>query len=146
MAVDRTNVTLQIPTLEELWFRQRMLEDLETMAYNHAWGGTIPWPREEWKSWFEYWIEHPERKRFYRYLKDEETGIFVGEIAYHWDDAEQLCVADVIVFAPYRGRGFGRSACVCCVRRPEKAGLRCSMTILRRTIRPSICSSARDLW
>ena len=41
--------------------------------------------------------------------KDEETGIFVGEIAYHWDDAEQLCVADVIVFAPYRGRGFGRS-------------------------------------
>ena len=109
MAVDRTNVTLHIPTLEELWFRQRMLEDRETMAYNHAWGGTIPWPREEWKSWFEYWIEHPERKRFYRYLKDEDTGIFVGEIAYHWDDAEQLCVADVIVFAPYRGRGFGRS-------------------------------------
>ena len=79
MAVERTNVTLHIPTLEELWFRQRMLEDLETMAYNHAWGGTIPWPREEWKPWFEYWIEHPGQKRFYRYLKDEDTGSFVGE-------------------------------------------------------------------
>ena len=100
---------LYTPTLDDLKFRQRMLADPATMAYNRAWGGIIPWPREAWSDWYDWWIVHPAGKRFYRYLRDQESGDFVGEIAYHWDDAEQLCVADVIVFAPYRGRGFGRS-------------------------------------
>lgn len=100
---------LHVPTLEELWFRQRMLEDPETMAYNRAWGGTIPWPREAWQPWFEHWIERPEQRRFYRYLQDGETGAFVGEIAYHWDERAEMCLADVIVFATYRGRGYGRA-------------------------------------
>ena len=37
-------LTLYVPTLDDLWFRRRMLEDPETMAYNRAWGGTIRWP------------------------------------------------------------------------------------------------------
>ena len=32
------------PSVEELWFRQRMLADPETMSYNRAWGGPIPFP------------------------------------------------------------------------------------------------------
>lgn len=95
------------PTAEELWFRQRMLEDPETMSYNRAWGGTISWPREKWRDWYDWWIIHPEGKRFYRYLQDVETGDFVGEIAYHVDE-KGLCQADVIVYAPFRGRGYGR--------------------------------------
>ena len=35
-------LTQHRPTLEELRFRQSMLGDPETMSYNHAWGGTIP--------------------------------------------------------------------------------------------------------
>ncbi len=101
------NLTLHVPTFEELWFRQRMLEDPETMAYNHAWGGIIPWPRERWTAWYEYWLIHPEGKRFYRYLRDEDTGNFVGEIAYHRDE-QGLCQANVIVYAPFRGKGYGR--------------------------------------
>ncbi len=101
-------LTLHIPTYEDLWFRQRMLADPETMAYNHAWGGTISWPREKWSDWYDWWIVHPEGKRFYRYLKDGATGDFVGEIAYHWDDREGFCQADVIVCAPYRSKGYGR--------------------------------------
>ena len=101
-------LTLYVPTLDDLWFRRRMLEDPETMAYNHAWGGTIPWPRERWASWHDWWIVRPEGKRFYRYLKEEDTGDFVGEIAYHWDDSERMTMADVIVYAPFRGQGYGR--------------------------------------
>ena len=101
------NLTLYVPTLEDLWFRQRMLEDPETMAYNHAWGGIIPWPRDRWAAWYEYWLIHPEGKRFYRYLRDEDTGDFMGEIAYHRDE-QGLCQANVIVYAAYRGRGYGR--------------------------------------
>ncbi len=100
-------LVLYAPTLDDLWFRQRMLEDPETMSYNRAWGGTIPWPRERWASWYDWWIVHPEEKRFYRYLKDEATGDFVGEIAYHLDD-RGMCQADVIIFAPFRGQGYGR--------------------------------------
>ena len=38
------------PKFEDLWFRQTMMADPETMAYNHAWGGTIPFPEEHWKA------------------------------------------------------------------------------------------------
>ena len=41
-------LTLYEPRYEDLWFRQMMLADEETMAYNRAWGGTIPWPEEKW--------------------------------------------------------------------------------------------------
>jgi len=33
-----------IPRLEDLWFRQALLADGQTMSYNHAYGGTIAFP------------------------------------------------------------------------------------------------------
>ena len=99
-------LSLYKPELNDLWFRRRMLADAETMAYNCAWGGAIAFPEEDWADWFDYWVARPEGKRFYRYLK-AESGDFVGEIAYHFDASLGGFTADVIVFAPYRGRGFG---------------------------------------
>ena len=101
-------LTLYKPSIKDLWFRQQMLEDPDTMAYNLAWGGTISFPKEKWKSWQDRWLCGPDGKRFYRYLKDDETGSFVGEIAYHWDEEEGICLADVIIFASCRGQGYGR--------------------------------------
>ena len=100
-------LTLYTPQLEDLWFRQKMLADEETMAYNHAWGGVIPFPREKWAGWYEHWLVRHEDKRFYRYLKEGETGVFVGETAYHFDEGRKLWLADVIVAAGYRGKGYG---------------------------------------
>ena len=65
------------PEYPELWFRQAMLADGETMSYNHAWGGAIPFPEERWKAWYELWVVDPEGKRYYRYITDE-AGAFVG--------------------------------------------------------------------
>ena len=45
-------VTLHRPALEELSFRQSLLSDPDTMAYNHAWGGTIDFPQERWEDWY----------------------------------------------------------------------------------------------
>ena len=42
-------VKLYIPKYEELWFRQMFMADEKTMSYNHAWGGTIPFPEKNWK-------------------------------------------------------------------------------------------------
>ena len=61
-------ITLYIPSLEDLWFRQKMMADTETMSYNRAWGGTIPFPKEEWLGWYDFWIVNHEGKRYYRLL------------------------------------------------------------------------------
>ena len=95
------------PEPDELWFRENLLADPDTMSYNAAWGGTIPFPRDDWEEWYEYWIGNPEGKRFYRYLLDGETHAFVGEIAFHLDEERNIYICDVIILAKYRNRGFG---------------------------------------
>ena len=97
------------PELCDLWFRQTMMADEETMSYNHAWGGVIPFPQERWVDWYHHWVEYPEEKRFYRYVKNED-GQFVGEIAYHYDTELNACVANVIIYSKYRGKGYGGQA------------------------------------
>ena len=102
-------VTVCIPKLRDLWFRQLMLEDPDTMSYNHAWGGAIGFPEEEWQEWFSCWNpDARDPKHYYRYLTDG-TGRFLGEIAYHFSERQRGYMASVIVYAPYRGRGFGRA-------------------------------------
>ena len=102
-------LTLYEPKLEDLWFRQMMLADEETMSYNHAWGGTIPWPEEKRKDWYDCWIAYPEGKRFYRYLKNKD-GQYIGEIAYHYDEDIQHQTANVIIYSQYRRKGYGSDA------------------------------------
>ena len=94
------------PKLEELWFRQKMLEDEDTMSFNKAWGGIVSFPKEDWEDWFNYWVYNNESARYYRYLKNEE-GIFVGEIAYHYDSEYDGYVVNVIIYSKYRNKGYG---------------------------------------
>ncbi len=100
-------VKLYIPKLEDLWFRQMFMADEETMSYNHNWGGTIPFPQEDWADWYDDWVINTEGKRFYRYLQDEANDEFVGEIAFHFDEEQKIHIADIIVYSKFRGKGFG---------------------------------------
>lgn len=104
-------ITLHQPSYRELAFRRSLLADGPTMAYNHAYGGTIDFPEEKWADWYRRWVAEPDR-RFYRYLKIEGTETFTGEAAYHWDGeiGEYLC--DVVVAARYRRRGYGTQGLV----------------------------------
>lgn len=101
-------VALYRPQLEELGFRQALLADKETMAYNHAYGGTIAFPRERWADWYVRWVEDMSGERFYRYLCLKETGTPVGEAAYRFDGEFGEYVCDVLVSSRRRGRGYGR--------------------------------------
>lgn len=101
-------IVLYRPALEELGFRQSLLSDAETMAYNHAYGGTISFPKENWENWYTRWLVDGTGKRFYRYLCHEADWVFVGEAAYHYDEEFGEYVCDVLVSASCRGRGFGR--------------------------------------
>ena len=102
-------LTLYEPKYEDLWFRQMMLADEETMSYNHAWGGTISWLEKEWKSWYSHWIIDHEGKQYYRYLKNQD-GQYVGEVAYHYDADIQHAIANIIIYSQYRKRGYGAEA------------------------------------
>lgn len=102
-----STVTLHRPALEELSFRQSLLSDPDTMAYNHAWGGTIDFPKERWADWYGRWLEDASGARFYRYLYASQLDSFVGEAAYHLDEELGGYICDVIVSAQYRGRGYG---------------------------------------
>ena len=99
-------LTAYRPEYRDLRFRQELLGDARTMSYNRAWGGTIPFPEEQWADWYDRWVLQPPDRRYYRYLRDRD-GTFVGEMAYHFDPDLPGYLADVIIFAPYRGRGYG---------------------------------------
>ena len=101
-------LSLYNPELQDLSFRRRMLEDPATMSYNHHWGGTVSFPEEDWDDWYDHWIVKNEGRRFYRYLQNED-GELVGEIAYHYD-RQNNCLANVLIYAPFRGRGYGSKA------------------------------------
>ena len=115
-------LTIYIPEYNDLSFRQLMLSDEETMSYNKAWGGTIPWPEEKWADWYDWWITNNEGKRYYRLLKDK-TGRFVGEIAYHIDADTGHALADVIIYAPFRRKGFGGEALDLLIRAAKENGI-----------------------
>lgn len=100
-------ITLYKPERKDLWFRQQFMADEDTMSFNHAWGGAIPFPENAWKDWYDHWLIHHDNRRFYRYLRDSETKTFVGEIAYHYDDERKIWLANVIVASEYRGKGYG---------------------------------------
>ncbi|MBR4428737.1 MAG: GNAT family N-acetyltransferase [Clostridia bacterium] len=143
-------LTLYTPELKDLWFKQQMLADEATMAYNRAWGGTIPFPEEKWPAWHEKWVSNTDGRHFYRYVKDE-SGAFVGEIACHFDEDVPGFMADVIIYAPFRGRGYGREGLeMLCAAAGEngvttlydeiaadnpsvKLFLKCGFTVVRRT-------------
>lgn len=96
------------PALEDLAFREKCLSDPETMAFNHAYGGTIAFPQERWADWYARWMEDGTGAHYYRYLRVKDSGEFVGYVSYHFDEEFGEYVCEVMVAAQYRGRGFGR--------------------------------------
>lgn len=117
-------IRLYTPKLEDLRFRQMLLSDPETMSYNIKWGGTIDFPKESRQGWYDRWIVNCGNKRFYRYLQDSRTNEFVGETAYHLDEERGIYIADVIVLAKHRGKGFGNEGLKLLCNAAEENGIK----------------------
>ncbi len=85
-------------------FRQTMLADPATMAYNAPWAppdGCIPFPEDKWAEWLSRW-ENKEPERFCGYLMDGETP--VGEVCWY-GHGEGM---GVVIHAPHRGKGYAQ--------------------------------------
>ena len=94
------------PTIDDLWFKQLMLQDEDTMSFNRSYGGTIPFNKDKWRAWFDKWMNN--EKRFYRYLRLTDTNEFVGEVAYYFDEERKTHLANIIIYSKYRKLGYGK--------------------------------------
>ncbi len=116
-------VILREPCFEDLCFRQKLLADEKTMQYNHAYGGTIPFPREKWEDWYQRWISDHSPDYFYRYIIYEGTEEYVGEAAYYKEPESSLYFCNIIIMAQYRNKGYGRGGLAALCTAAKKNGV-----------------------
>lgn len=116
MDAQKEELVLHIPTVADMWFTQILQEDPATMSYNAGWDihfegyhadtGCIAFPPSQWAEKHDRWVGHtPER--FYAFVKEQRSGRFVGEVNYHYAPENDWWDIGVLLYAPYRGRGYG---------------------------------------
>ena len=101
---------LYIPRPEDGWFYVKMRSDPGTMAYNAPWfppDGCIPEPETGWLDLQAHWIGK-EPERFYAFLQRKEDRVFVGDVNYHFNPEQNWCDMGIVIYAPERGKGYGR--------------------------------------
>lgn len=108
------------------------------MAYNAGWDvsypgyhpdtGCIDFPPSEWAEEHAYLVGH-EPERFYALVRETAAGQFVGEVSFH-DHGQGM---GVLLYAPYRGRGYGRAALELLFR---QAFVVCGLPELRNSFEP----------
>lgn len=100
-------LTLHEATIDDMPFRQALLSDPATMAYNAPWAppdGTLPFPESEFAPWLSRWAGHaPER--WCGYVVDE-GGTNVGEVCWHSHGREM----GIVIHSAFRGKHYGREA------------------------------------
>lgn len=111
----RKQLELYIPNLEDLWFYQKMISDPETMAYNanydidlpgyHRDTGCIDHTDADLKQWHSCWIGR-EPQRFYAYIQRSCDGAWLGGVNFHYVLEKDWWDIGVVLYAPYRGRGY----------------------------------------
>lgn len=113
------DIELYIPSPTDMWFVRQMQEDPATMAYNAGWDvcydgyhpdtGCIDFPEAEWAEKVGRWVGR-ELDRFYALVREKESGAFIGEVNYHYTPSDDCCEIGVVLYAPFRGRGYGLPA------------------------------------
>ena len=142
-----SDLQLYIPHPEDGWFYVKMMSDPETMAYNAPWfppDGCIPEPEAEWLDLQADWIgKAPER--FYAFLQRKSDGAFVGDVNYHSSPEQDWCDMGIVIYAPERGKGYGRQGLSLCwsVRSKRTAWPACTM-ISKPPATPRTASTKRS--
>ena len=104
------DLELYVPSREDGRFYVKMMTDPATMAYNAPWfppDGCIPDPEGEWDALIDNWIGR-ETERFYAFLRRRSDGAFVGDVNYHAAEGGGFRDMGIVIYAPERGRGYGK--------------------------------------
>ncbi len=115
----KESLSLHVPACDELWYRQRIMQDPDTMSYNSGYDlnfdgydkatGCISFPREEWADWYSQFIGQ-EPRRFYAYIVRESDGEFIGEVNVHRNADAGWYDMGIVLEAKYRGKGYAVDA------------------------------------
>lgn len=110
---------LHVPTFEELWYRQKIMQDPVTMNYNRGYElnftgydketGCIAFPEQEWADWYEYFVGK-EPLRFYAYIVRETDGAFIGEVNVHKNKDVPWHDMGIVLEGKFRGKGYAEPA------------------------------------
>ena len=125
------NITLYVPKVEDLWFRQECMSDPETMAYNagydvsfegyHYDTGCIDFPKEKHQSWFENKMTNP--NFFYAYILDLDTKNFVGYVNFNLNNDGRASMG-IVMNSKYKGQGYMRPAMKLLIEEAKKRGVK----------------------
>lgn len=106
---------LYIPTMEDLWFYQKMMSDPETMAYNAGWNvaydgyhrdtGCVDYPDAILADWYHRWVGH-EPEFFFAYIKRSSDGAWIGTVNFQYDPEKDWWDMGIVIYAPYRRKGY----------------------------------------
>ena len=110
----KNNVSLHVPTLDDYWYEQKLLNDFETMYYNAGYEsdleeynystGCLSFEPSEWKNKYE---SRQASGMYIAYLKDEE-GNFVGYVSYHYDKSKDIYVCGILIHSKERDKGYAK--------------------------------------
>lgn len=108
-------LVLHVPTMDELWYREKIMSDPATMAYNagydmgfdeyHNDTGCIDFPEADRKDWYKYFVGN-EPECFYAYLMRIEDNTFIGEVNVHSENNDGIYEMGIVIEAGYRGCGY----------------------------------------
>lgn len=112
----KREVELYVPTLKDLWFREKCMSDPETMNYNagydvhyegyHQDTGCIDFPAEKWGKWFTEKLSNP--NFYYAYIVSNNQ--FVGYVNFNKNPETNIATMGIVIKSEYRGNGFMRPA------------------------------------
>ncbi|MBR3348774.1 MAG: GNAT family N-acetyltransferase [Solobacterium sp.] len=95
------------PEMDELSFRKKMLENLHTMNWL---GETIPFPKENWKDFYESHVLADPSEKYYRLIYCPGCNDFVGSIGYEFSRETNRYEMELLIDAGRRLCGYGRWA------------------------------------
>lgn len=110
---------LHIPSFKELWYREKLMQDSDTMSYNKNYDldfdgydkktGCIAFPEKKWSNWYEYFVGQ-EPQRFYAYIVRKDDDLFIGEVNVHRNAEDTWYDMGIVLEAKYRGNGYAKEA------------------------------------
>lgn len=112
-----SNIYLNVPSIDELYYRQEWMRDSKTMSYNAGFDidlkgydketGTITKTNKEMVSWYNNWI-NKEPDKYFAYIFDKEIDEPIGEVYYYPDG--DIHSMGILVQDKYRGKGYSYDA------------------------------------
>ena len=95
------------PERNELIYRRKLLGSRNTMAFA---GGTVPFPKEEWQTFYDTWVDTDPKDSFYGFVYCGGCMDFVGSARYAKNAETGEYESFILIHASHRNSGYGRWA------------------------------------